>query len=70
VTDFDRLEWKKTAKGQRSALGPEDWPPGTYTLTRDWGIPDFPGFLPKGSLVNLTTGQATRMRDHIEEEGR
>jgi hypothetical protein len=60
VTDaFDYLEWKTTSKGQRTALGPEDWPPGTYTLTRDWGIPDV--LYRRGQRVWLEQKEATRL---------
>ncbi len=63
-------EWKTTSKGQRTALGRDDWPSGTYVLVKDFGIPNLPGFLPKGSSAYLTTEQATRMKDYIEPEGR
>ena len=69
MTDaFSKLEFEYTAKGQRSAPGPHYRPSGRYTLTRDFGIPNLTGFLPKGSSVYLPAEQATRMRDYIEEE--
>ncbi len=65
---FSKLEWEYAAKGQRSAPTPHYRPSGRYTLTRDFGIPNLTGFLPKGSSVYLTAEQATRMREYIEEE--
>jgi hypothetical protein len=71
VTDsFSRLEWEAAAKGQRSAPGPHYRPAGRYVLVKDFGIPNLPGFLPKGSSVYLTAEEATRMKDYIEEEVR
>jgi len=69
VTDsFDRLDWEYTAKGQRTAPSPRHRPSGRYTLTRDFGIPNLPGFLPRGSSVYLTAEQATTMTDFIKPE--
>lgn len=51
--------WKITAKGQRIALGPGDWPEGTYILKRDWGIPDV--LYRQGQSVYLGQAEATRL---------
>ncbi len=67
MTDsFDRLEWEHSAKGQRSAPSPHYRPSGRYTLTRDFGIPNLTGFLPKGSSVYLTAEEATRMTESLK----
>ena len=70
MTDsFDRLEWEHSAKGQRSAPGPHYLPAGRYTLVKDFGIPNLPGFLPKGSSVYLAAEEATRMTEYLKPEG-
>jgi hypothetical protein len=67
VTDsFDRLEWEHSAKGQRSAPSSHYRPSGRYVLVKDFGIPNLPGFLPKGSSVYLTAEQATRMTEYLK----
>lgn len=56
---FNKIEWKTTAKGQRTALGPGDWPSGTYVLKRDWGIPEVR--YRQGQTVYLDQAEATQL---------
>ena len=70
MTDsFRWIDWEYAAKGQRSAPSPHYRPSGRYTLTRDFGIPNLPGFLPKGSSVYLRAEEATRMTEYLKPEG-
>ncbi len=61
------LEFEYTAKGQRSAPGPHYRPSGRYTLTRDWGLAG--QYMPSGTSMYLTAGEATTRRDYLKPEG-